>query len=58
VRHSGIMSDRTTVASKWDDGSLFLHNVYDVPENYRGQIEYYRPPRNWRSLALESEHRW
>lgn len=55
VPHSGLVGeDISWVDSKWDDGSLFRHEAYEVPERYRGQMEYYHPPQGWDGLTITS----
>jgi hypothetical protein len=52
IRHSGqiydIQGNNIHLISKWDAGSSFYHHQDDVPDNYKGTVEYYRPTNGWR----------
>lgn len=42
-KHVGILQAGTRVISKWGEGHLYEHALWEVPESYGTNVRYFRP---------------
>ena len=42
ISHVGLMGDANIVVSKWSWGPLIKHSIFDVPDHYGNEVEFYQ----------------
>ncbi|MEY4440691.1 MAG: hypothetical protein RLY49_317 [Candidatus Parcubacteria bacterium] len=42
ITHSGIVGENDKIISKWAWGPIIRHNIFDVPESYGDNVEYFK----------------
>lgn len=41
-QHAGIVKGTNRIISKWGEGLLYEHDIFEVPDNYGSQVRFYQ----------------
>ena len=42
IKHAGKIKAKCRIVSKWGIGHLYEHGIFEVPEQYGGEVRFYR----------------
>ena len=52
ISHVGLMENKKNVISKWSWGPLLKHKIFDVPDHYGNEVEFYIIPEETKNFVI------
>lgn len=46
IKHSGFYLGKDKVRSKWENGPVFIHNIFNVPYTYGEKVKFFKKKQN------------